>query len=249
MDPHDYALAHVLEHGVDAFTHLDLKVPKSIWMLLRRPGRLEAMYLEGRRVQWARPFQLFVLVNVFYYAAAAAMHLNTFQTSLRIHTSATPYAAWASARATAHAASLGVSMDAYAARFDAVAHTLSKTLIIALVPMLALLLAALFWKRRRYILEHFYVALFWVTRALILLVLPFPLVLLIMNATGAPGDSAWTLLTFAVFSVVSWLVFQRVYGGRAWTNGLRAVGMCFGFYMLLLFAYRPLLFVIASWLI
>ena len=73
LDRHDYAFGHWLEHTVDAFTHFDLKVPRGLWSLLRRPGTMTADVLAGRRVAWPKPFQAFLVANVLYYAVASAL--------------------------------------------------------------------------------------------------------------------------------------------------------------------------------
>ncbi len=70
LDRHDYALGHFLEHTLDAFTHFDFKVLHSIWSLLRRPGQMTADVLAGRRQPWAKPLQVFLIVNLLYYVVA-----------------------------------------------------------------------------------------------------------------------------------------------------------------------------------
>ena len=63
---HDLSLPHLLEDAVDKFTHLDLKIPRSI-ALLFRPGYLTQTFLTGVRKPYSNPVQLFIIVNVIFF--------------------------------------------------------------------------------------------------------------------------------------------------------------------------------------
>ncbi len=248
LDRHDYALAHVVEHGIDAFTHVDLKVLNSLWSLFRRPGVMAADLLAGRRVRWAKPFQLFVVANILYYLIASALHINTFQTPLRYHVG-TWYGELVQNVAAGKAAYLGLSAEAYAERFDRQAHTLSKSLLITLVPFVALALHALFAGRRRYYLEHLTVALLVVPALLLLTPLLYPLVIVLLEIAGhvdGSGDTWWTLTSIVVFTAYLFVFLRRTYGGRTLPTLVRAAGLVVAWYAILIYVYRPILFLAAQ---
>ena len=242
LDHHDYALGHWLEHTVDAFTHFDLKVPRSLWSLLRRPGVMTADVLAGRRVAWAKPLQAFLIANVIYYAVASWLHLSTFETPLQYHLSSF-YGDTATAWSTAKAASLGIPAEEYATRFDALAHALSKTLVVLFVPVFAAVFALLEVGKKRYALEHVTVAVHFTTLVLLLLPLPYPIVFAgIVLRLIQGGDDLWTLVTAFLMGVYGAAFLRRVYGDSRLVSVLKAVIIPFAFYTALAYLYRPVLF-------
>lgn len=246
LDHHDYAFGHWLEHTVDAFTHFDLKVPRSLWSLLRRPGAMTADVLAGRRVRWARPFQAFLIANLVYYLVASALGLGTFETPLRYHLSGF-YGATAQAWSAAKAAGLGVSTAEYAERFDALAHALSKTLIVLFVPVFAATFALLHAGRRRYALEHVMVGVHFTTLLLLLLPLPLPVVIAAKEIGGLEsGDGVWTLVTAVLLALYGAAFCRRVYGDSRPGAALRALAVPVAFYASLTFLYRPVLFALIT---
>ncbi|HEX8386144.1 MAG TPA: DUF3667 domain-containing protein [Rubricoccaceae bacterium] len=243
---HDYAFGHWLEHTVDAFTHFDLKVPRSLWSLLRRPGLMTADVLAGRRVRWAKPFQAFLIANVVYYVLASTVGLNTFETPMQYQLE-TFYGETVRAWSTAKAAALGVTAAEYAERFDALAHTLQKTLVVFFVPVLAAAFWALHPLRRRYALEHVTVGVHF---ASLILLLPFPTVPLFLglHVLGVPAseDAIATFVSAALIAVYGAWFCRRVYGDRWLGAALKGAALPFVFYLSLIFLYRPLLFVLIT---
>jgi hypothetical protein len=246
LDRHDYALGHWLEHTVDAFTHFDLKVPLGLWSLLRRPGTMTADVLAGRRVRWPKPFQAFLVANVLFYAASSAFGLNVFETPFQYQTR-TFYGDTVRAWSAANAADLGVSMDDYAERFDDLAHTLSKTLVVFFVPVFAAAFGLLHAGRRRYALEHVTVGVHFSTLVLLLFPLSVPLFVAAV-VLGVPGseDDVATLISAAFFAAYGAAFCRRVYGDP-WPGAvLRGLALPVVFYASLIYLYRPLLFAVVT---
>lgn len=243
MGPHDHSLRHWIEHAVESFTHFDLKVPKSLWSLLRRPGAMTADVLAGRRVRWASPFQVFIIANLIYYLAASALGLGTFETPLRYHFNYALHGDLAQRMSEAQAATLGLTAEDYAERFDRLAHTLSKTLVVFFVPVFMAAFALLHRRSRRYVLEHATAGLHFTSLTLLVLLLPIPLVILLIELTAASsGDLFWSTTTATLLGVYGGLFFHRVYGGARWVAALKGLAVPFFFYTALIFVYRPLLF-------
>ncbi len=244
LGPHDYALGHWLEHAVDAFTHFDLKVPRSLWSLLRRPGAMTADVLAGRRRSWASPFQVFLIANLVYYALATWLHLGTFETPLRYHFDYR-YGDLARRLSEAQAAHLGLTLDAYAERFDHLAHTLAKTLVIFFVPVFAGLFALLHRRPRRYALEHVIAGMHFTSLLLLLLLVPIPIIIAIIMVFHLPStDVLWTICSVFLLGGYARAFFRHVYGDTRGVAAAKAVAVPFVFYAALIYLYRPLLFLI-----
>ena len=246
LDRHDYAFLHFAENAVDTFTHLDVKVFKSLWSLLWRPGAMAADLLAGRRVAWAKPFQTFLIANLLFYLGSGALHLSFFDASLKIqlNNSNVQRIRWVAER---KAAALGLTMEAYAEPYNHLSHTLSKTLVVLLVPVVAGLLALLFWRRRRYFLEHVTVATLLLSQFMLTSLLTIVGIGLPMALLGAPaGDTLYVPAVLLANTALFILAFRRVYPGRlAVTVGK---GLVFTFLLMasVIYIFRPLLFLITN---
>jgi hypothetical protein len=144
---HDYALKHFLEHTLDTVTHFDLRVLRDLWLQLRRPGFLAAEWLVGRRVRHAPPVQLFLITNLLFYLLASASHFSPFETKLKYH------GPFAQQLVQQHLARTGTAYADFAAHFNNLAHTYSKSLVFLFIPLLLAPLWLLFWRQRRYFVE------------------------------------------------------------------------------------------------
>src|SRR4051794_37445448 len=91
---HGLSCRHYLEELIDALTHLDSKLLRSTWLLVRRPGLLSVDYLRGRRVPLVSPLRLFVFVSIVYFLSLTLLHRMSFPTApdIQFNTFATPLA-------------------------------------------------------------------------------------------------------------------------------------------------------------
>jgi len=173
----DRRLGHLLGQAFAVVTDLDGRFLRSLRALLFRPGRLSRDYLDGRRRHWMSPMALFLLANVLYFVMPYG--LTDFNLPLRNQLDGQPHSAltleWVQARiarrdeaARARWAALPedqrpptparYSMADYGRAYDARTGDVGKALILVHIPLLALGLWAVFWRRRRYFAEHVVVA-------------------------------------------------------------------------------------------
>lgn len=67
-----------LHHWVDLFTHFDNKVLKSIWLTIVKPGFITKENLLGKRVRYAKPVQLFIIVNLLFYLTISYLNRSDY---------------------------------------------------------------------------------------------------------------------------------------------------------------------------
>lgn len=91
FDPAALSLKSISQHIFTSLTDLDGKLWRSLRLLVSQPGQLTLDYLEGRRKQRLSPFQLFVLVNVFFFLAVAWWGSSAYTTSLHFHLNASNF--------------------------------------------------------------------------------------------------------------------------------------------------------------
>jgi Protein of unknown function (DUF3667) len=153
--PADYSLRAWAADLAGQITNADGKLLRTLWTLVARPGVLTADHLQGRRGRYLRPLQLFLLVNVLLFVAAPRVPLFSYSLEkyLRYAPPSPTLAGALVQRATpgghTHAPGpAGAAFAAYARAFDARVEAQRKSLIILFAPALALVLRALFARRR-----------------------------------------------------------------------------------------------------
>jgi hypothetical protein len=252
----DYSLRRYLLEGVEALTNVDSRLARSFRALIARPGELTRAYFSADREQYLRPLQIFLFCNVFYFFAQPLVGGNTLTSPLSIHLNETPYSLWARRVVAAEIQRRGVSPQAYALEFNAVIASHAKTLVIVLVPLFALVTAALLWRRRRYFVEH----LVFSTHFIAFLLLALPPLLALVGVTLRAG-LAWggidpgvlrTFLDagplFLMIAAYLWPALRRAYALPHAVAGTTAAALAFGM-LLVLTAYRLVLFCVAFYTI
>ena len=69
-------LGHFLHEAFHFQTHLDNKVVRTLVPLLTRPGLLTQAWLQGRRQPYAKPIQLFVVLNLVFFLLASSLGVH-----------------------------------------------------------------------------------------------------------------------------------------------------------------------------
>ena len=156
--PEDFTLRHFATHAFEQFTSVDGALWRTLRTLCLRPGQLTADWIAGRRRGYARPLQLFVLVNVAFFvlvgAAGTGFRFRLEQyTHGRVGTLSLRDTTALQQRVARKAAREGITVDAYARRFDA-ASGRQQSVWLLLAPTLAVLLAALYARRRLPFVQH-----------------------------------------------------------------------------------------------
>jgi hypothetical protein len=78
FDPKQLSARNFIHQSIDIFTHFESKVLKSIWLIIRKPGFLTKENIRGVRVPYAKPMQLFIIVNVVFYFSVSYLHRSDY---------------------------------------------------------------------------------------------------------------------------------------------------------------------------
>ncbi|HEX8130581.1 MAG TPA: DUF3667 domain-containing protein [Pyrinomonadaceae bacterium] len=150
----DYSLGRFLGEAFNILTNFESNVFRSFKDLLLHPGRLTAAYFRGRRKSYLKPLQLFVFCNIIFFFAQSYTGFSSLTTPLYVHLNMLPYSQQARTMVERELQERKITYDEYRPRFDAAIDGQAKTLVIVFVPLFALLLHALYWRKRRYYVEH-----------------------------------------------------------------------------------------------
>ena len=247
----DYSLRHFLEDTVAALTLLESRVLRSVWLVTSKPGYLSSEYFQGRRVRYMKPLQLFIFLNVVYYFSLTLFTATTFTTPLasQLHMN-NYYPVYASRQVDRKLQKEQISYETLEKKYNERTSVLSKTLIFLLIPIFALLFYALFFKKRRYFVEHVVVATHFWSFSLILLgvILPLASVLLIrsskalnLSAAYVTNDGVASSTLQICFAVYLFVMLRESYVASKWYCALTAVTIAWSFFHIV-WLYRFFLF-------
>ena len=256
---HDFSWRHYLTELFDVITHLDSKLLRSLWLLVRRPGLLSVYYMQGRRVQLVNPLRLFVFVSIVYFISLTLIHAIRFPQApaIQFNTFATPlviqlhynnfYPGYAARQVERKLQRDSIPYDTLEHRYDEKTAVLSKTLLFALIPVIALLFGVLFCRKRRFVAEHLVVATHFWSFTLVLIGILLPAVLVpVIYLAGAMGlatgvfinDASVTFVLQLIFAVYLFLMLRRAYAATAWYSAVLALAMAWSFFFIVwLFRY------------
>ena len=163
-DTHAHSLGHFLSEATEVLTHADSRVWGTIWPLLSRPGFLTREYFAGRRARYLQPFRLYLIMSVVFFVLSAL--LGGGRASDSDTRADNPVRAqdcidvksdlhWGSYKPLPQikAACRSIRADNGREFGERVVHNLGRALFMFL-PLLAALMKLLYWRPRRYYLEH-----------------------------------------------------------------------------------------------
>src|SRR5215467_16119107 len=156
---HDLSFRHFFSHALGEFFHFDSKIFRTFRLLLTRPGFLAAEYIRGCRKPYLHPFQVFFVANLVYFFLQPIIGWSGLRTPLYIHMHMMPYSRLASRMVASRVLAKGVTPQQFSAAFDHAVEVQARTLVVVMVPLLALVLALVQWRKHRFFGEHLVLAL------------------------------------------------------------------------------------------
>lgn len=253
--PHqpDYSLRGYVLEAMHVLTDIDSRLVSSFRSLVTRPGALAVAYFSAARERYLRPLRIFLYCNVIYFLAQPFTNYNTLTSPLQVHLYALPYSRWVRPMVIRRVQHRHVRLVDYAVPFDATVQAHARTLAIALVPILALVLAVVLFRRRRYFVEHMVFA----THSIALFILLMPLLQLVLTVLWrvlpAAGMGAYSVnLLLEAGSIVLPCGAYFYFGLRRFYSTGRVAGAVYGLLLgmgmiFVIQAYRFVLFVTTYW--
>ncbi len=238
--PDDYSTSCFLVDALSDLFSINGKTFRTARQLLFHPGRLTLDHFQGRRIQYLKPLQIFLIVNVLF--VLFAIRNGMFDPKLDEYLNfSPPPQEFTRQLVTQRIAQKAISFEAYATAFDHNEDLLRKSLIVLLVPLFALVLWALSHRGRRYYAEHLvfsihFFSFFWLFTTLT----GWPIGFLVDRA-GVFSDFVLEPLIGIATVLYLYLMLRTVYAqGRLITLVKACIGVAA--VMVLLDFYRVLLF-------
>jgi Protein of unknown function (DUF3667) len=146
------SLGNLIAAGVEHLTSFDVRLLRTLRLLLTRPGQLTVEYRRGVRVRYTRPLQLFLLVVGAAFLAVSVIGSKTLTQADFLDT---PGLAALAPRIERMERESHETPAQFYARFGQRSDDVKRVLLLAFVPVLALCLLVLYAGSGRYAVEHF----------------------------------------------------------------------------------------------
>jgi len=210
-DVHAHSVGHFFHELFEALTHADSHVWATLLPLLRRPGFLTREYFAGRRARYLPPLRVYLFMSVLFFLVSALLGGGTgahvgvqldkpqsteecaqLQTNLK----------WGGQALLPRlkAACRNVVSDNGRMFSENMVHNLGRAMFVFL-PLMAALMKLLYWRPRRYYLEHLMLLLH--NHACVFLLLS-----VFLLALHWLGSSNWTGV---LVLVLAWYVVRYLY--------------------------------------
>lgn len=230
----------------------DNKFFKTLKFIILKPGFLSREYVEGKRVNYMRPMQLFVVLNVIYFLFPLVQLFNTsLNTQMHLRTHSPLVRKMVNEKLNSE----GYSYQGYSLMYNEKSTGLAKLLVILFVACAAVPLSLIFWKRGRYFTDHFTLSVELAIFNLAMNALLLSLFLIIVNNAIHWSHSGWekylddVTLTLIFVLTNTYFMFsagRTFYGQRGFPLIIKLVLGLLGLF-LALEAYRIILFLVTYW--
>ncbi len=249
----DFKLKTFLLQGLDIFTHLDSKFSKTLITLVKKPGELTLNNWEGMRIAFAKPIQLFFVLNaLFYLLNSSTVNFNIFNTPLKNQLKYFSYSDYAKAETDKILKEKEYTFEEYQTKFNQKSDNLSKSLIFIMIPIQALLLWLFFYRKKPFFVQHLIFATHYYSFVLIYCLVMIAITLLAvliqqlipsLNAMSLLNDRTFSLLGIVFMSYYYFNAFKKCFNLKLGYNILLTGVFVYSMYYILEI-YRLILFLI-----
>jgi len=147
-------MRHFFSHALGELFHFDSKIFRSFRLLFTKPGFLTAEYLRGCRKPYLHPFQIFFIANLFYFLVQPYIGWTGLRTTLDVQLHMMSYSNLASRLVAERLAAKGTSLAEFSHTFDHLVDVQARSLVLIMVPLYAMLLAVLQWRKKQFFGQH-----------------------------------------------------------------------------------------------
>ncbi len=177
----DRTVLAFLRRAFEEVTDVDSRLIRTFKQLVRRPGALTRAFAEGRRKPFLGPVQLFLLANLAYFLIQPLSSFTGYNTPLdsqlerQVYSEKLPVADWVAAATS----SAGLDDTTFEVVYNNQSELLARSLLVIMVPILALWLAVIAVGRGKPFVDHVVFALHFyafdliVVHCLVLMVWPY----------------------------------------------------------------------------
>lgn len=217
VEQNDFSFRTIVSQAFGMVTNVDSRIIRSLRYLLFYPGRLSGLYVEGLRVSLMKPFQIFLISNVFFFIFLSEVDIFRTPSQWFFIESFDGLAVLDQVRQIE--SNTNLSREKIADMYDVTSSDFAKSLLFVLIPFFALITFGLFYKRKPEFGKH----LVFSTHFLAFFLISMVIISQIIIATTTPNR--WLFIIPILFFNTIYLVisFRRFFSqkwGWALTKGI-----------------------------
>src|SRR5690349_11026309 len=151
IEPKDRKFRTFIGSVLIATTIVDNKFLRSLWLTIKNPGFLSREYVDGRRVHYMRPLEVFLILNLIYFLFPV---LQMFSSTLYSQLNILPHRNLARKIISAKLSASQMSMQGFELMYNEKTMALAKLLIVLFIVLASLPLSLIFRKKNRFFTDH-----------------------------------------------------------------------------------------------
>ncbi len=195
-----------------AITFADNKFIKTLWLIIKKPGFISSEYVNGIRVKYLRPLQLFFILNLVYFLFPV---FQLFNSSLFTQMYLLPHREIARSFVLQKLEEGNMSLQAYTLLYDAKSQSLAKLLIVVFILIASLPLSLIYRKKKLYFTDHTALAVELACFNLAVNALLLSVIFWILNTAFNLADSGWIQYLDDVAITVVFIITNTYFLWRA----------------------------------
>lgn len=157
LEEDDFRLGKILGDGIEALTNLDSRFLRSFKLLIINPAKLSRNYIEGIRVPYMKPFQIFLIANLVFFIFLGDFDIFRTPSKWLFNDSFEGYSFPEKVREI-----MALNNETYtqvALRYDKLSSDLSKSLLIFITPVIGFIFMLLSFRFKKAFAKHYIVGL------------------------------------------------------------------------------------------
>ncbi|WP_452225301.1 DUF3667 domain-containing protein [Lacinutrix chionoecetis] len=135
----DFSIKNLLSQAFGAITNFDSKLLKSFKLMFKNPGSLAKKNITGIRVPYLKPFQIFVICNLIFFIFLSDTDLFRTPSKWLFNENFNFFGTNVLDKVEDIMRTKNISVEAVKIEYDTISSNLSKSLLILLIPLIALI--------------------------------------------------------------------------------------------------------------
>ncbi|MEM6644511.1 MAG: DUF3667 domain-containing protein [Bacteroidota bacterium] len=247
-DNTDRSLGRLLGEFLGNIFFLDNRFFISLWYLIRFPGRMTVEFLQGKRKKFISPVTLFLFFNLIYFFLSP---LSDYSLSFYDQMYYQPYSAWFQETVRTKLDVLGLTEQQYDPIYQRMSDSVSKSIMIINIPMIAGFVFLMSFKRREFYFDSLIYSFHFFT-LFMLSWISLDCVGKLLTLLSTEEDSILATITFNFFTFIGPAIYGMIsmhkFLGIRWYWFIPAgLGTLAGV-LLSNFIYRFVIFLLTIWL-
>lgn len=230
VEDSDFTIRSILYRGIGAITNFDSKFYKSSKFLFFKPGYLTKNFVNGIRVPFMKPFQIFVLANIIFFFFLSELDIFRSPAKWYFYGDNIPVMD----KAAIIMEQKNITLEALKSKYDSLSSDLAKGLIIIFIPFIAFFGHLSHLKSKLPFGKHLIFALHYFSFFLLICVCWTSLVELLISNT----NKYIFIIPIHIFMFLHYVFGIRSFYGDSWTKAIFKGILCILFVGALIQFYR-----------